>query len=88
MAVEGPKRGEAIELILCACSNSFYTKARGIEYREANPVTEVWRTWQRSSTDAMSVGLDLAGGWLRSSPGYILLREICPSVRWPRVLER
>jgi hypothetical protein len=52
MAVEGPKRGEAIELILCACSNSFYTKARGIEYREANPVTEVWRTWQRSSTDA------------------------------------
>jgi hypothetical protein len=89
MAVEGPKRGEAFELILCACSNSFYTKARGIEYREANnPVTEVWRTWQRSSTDAMGVGLDLAGGWLRSSPGYILLREICPSVRWPRVLER
>src|SRR5260370_975977 len=34
------------------------------------------------------VGLHLAGGWLRSSPGYILLRGICPSVRWPRVLER
>jgi hypothetical protein len=65
MAVEGPKRGEAIELILCACSNSFYTKARGIEYREANnPVTEVWRTWQRSNTDAMSVDwISLVGGF-------------------------
>jgi hypothetical protein len=54
MAVEGPKRGEAFELILCVCSNTFYTKARGTEYRETNnAVTEVWRTWQRSSTDAM-----------------------------------
>jgi hypothetical protein len=54
MAVEGPKSGGAFKLIPCACSNSFYTKARGTEYREINdPVTEVWRTWQRSSTEAM-----------------------------------